>query len=494
MIESARLKTTSDILKLAKGRPADTVISDYFRHNRYIGSKDKKAILTRFYRILRNWFKYRWWMDKYNIQPSTFYLTLFDAAFNKEDHEELFKEGEYSFPELDKQQIKLFQKLSKENLIHKDMPEQIVLECPDEYWDLYNGSFSKEEVKNELEAMQNQAPFDLRANPLKITRDELLKEVPDSEPTPHSPFGLRLQKRINITELNAFRNGGIEVQDEGSQLISIIVDAKAGESIVDFCAGAGGKTLLMAGMMQNKGRIVACDIFEGKLKRAKQRFKRADIQNTSTKLLDSSADKWIKRNQAIFDKVLVDSPCSGSGTWRRNPDMKLKPIDMEKINQTQSDILKKASSLVKKGGYLYYATCSMFKQENENIVAKFLETDPTFTLEKINGEEFFKSSPYKTNTDGFFVAKLQKTPAKAVDLNKILSSEAGGDINSINEKSAPAKTKVNTEKEDTTVKGLTGGNANTMGADPSSETEIGTPATAEARAKKIKKKQPAMNT
>ena len=415
MIESARVKTTSDILKLVKDRPADSMISDYFRHNRYIGAKDKKAILNRFYRIMRNWYKLRWYMERYSIQPSTFYLILLDAALNGEDTTEIFDNGTHSFPELDEKQAKLYSSMSKETLVHKDMPDQIKLECNDEYWALFSNTFTdSKELYNELEAMQHQAPFDLRVNLIKTTRDEIIDEVEGAQPMPISPFGMRLEKRININELECFKKGAIEVQDEGSQLIAMIVDAKAKDSIVDFCAGAGGKSLAMAGTMGNKGRITACDIFESKLKRAKQRFKRADVQNTATKVLDGNSGKWLSRNNGKIDKVLVDAPCSGSGTWRRNPDMKIRAIDIEKITRTQGEILQKACKLVKRDGNLFYATCSMFNEENEGVIEKFLENNPDFKLEKIEqdfvGENngYFHSSPYKTQTDGFFVAKLKR--------------------------------------------------------------------------------------
>ena len=415
MIESAVAKTTSDILRLVKDRPADSMIADYFRHNRYIGAKDKKAILNRFYRIMRNWYKLRWYMEKQNLQPSTFLLVLMDSALNGEDYAEIFDGGTYAFPELDEASIKLFSYMSKEKLVHDDMPDQVKLECNDDYWALFSDTFTdSKELYNELEAMQCEAPFDLRANLIKTTRDEVIKEVPGAEPTPTSTFGMRLKKRININELEAFKTGKIEVQDEGSQLIAMIVDAKAKDSIVDFCAGAGGKTLAMAGTMSNKGRITACDIFESKLKRAKQRFKRADVQNTATKLLDGNSGKWLSRNNGKIDKVLVDAPCSGSGTWRRNPDMKIRELDLDKIVKTQGEILQRACRLVKRDGYLYYATCSMFKQENEGVVEAFLAINSDFKLEKIEcdfageNEGYFHSSPYKTHTDGFFVAKIKR--------------------------------------------------------------------------------------
>jgi len=415
MLESSRLKTTIEILAEAKKKPADKIISDYFRANRYIGSKDKKAILNIFYRILRNWYKYSWHLECQELDNSEFNLILIDTAMN--GSMDLFDGSKYGLPKLNTKQKEIFKALSEKKLISKDMPLQVRLECSDDYWEIYKNSFdNEEEIKNELEKMFEEAPFDIRINPLKVSnRENIIKKLPNATTTDFSPVGIRLNSRINLAELPIFKNGEIEVQDEGSQLISLIVDAKPGDSIVDFCAGAGGKSLLMAGTMKNKGRIVACDIFEGKLKRAKQRFKRANVQNTSTKLIDNNFDSWAKRNYGKIDKVLVDAPCSGSGTWRRNPDMKIKPIDIKSITETQLYILKRASKLVKKGGYLYYATCSMFKDENENIVKEFLSENTDFQLSKIetnflnmDNEGYLNLSPYKTNTDGFFIAKLCK--------------------------------------------------------------------------------------
>jgi 16S rRNA (cytosine967-C5)-methyltransferase len=351
-------------------------------------------------------------MSKFDLQPTPFNFVFVDAALNGGSYTKYFVDDDkYSFSTLKKEQIAIYKKIQENNFDKKDMPEEAKFESSKEYIELFKNS-EPEDWQNELIAMQSEAPFDLRINPIKTDRKTILKEMANVVATPISPFGIRMNSKLNINEVPEFKNGKIEVQDEGSQLISIIVDAKPKEYILDFCAGAGGKTLLMAGMMNNKGRIVACDIFENKLKRAKQRFKRADVQNASTKLLDKNGESWLNRNNNKFDKVLVDAPCSGSGTWRRNPDMKIKPIDMNSITKTQSEILQKAANLVKKDGYIYYATCSLFKEENEQQIEDFLKKNTNFSLEPIVFQEkeykFFKCSPYKTNTDGFFITKLVK--------------------------------------------------------------------------------------
>jgi 16S rRNA (cytosine967-C5)-methyltransferase len=182
--------------------------------------------------------------------------------------------------------------------------------------------------------------------------------------------------------MQVFKDGLIEVQDEGSQLVALLADARPGMRIADFCAGAGGKTLAIAAQMQNKGKIVACDVLEGRIERAAVRFARAGVHNVERKALSSERDQWVKRHAGTFDRVLVDAPCTGTGTWRRNPDAKWKltPTDLEELTQVQRSILDSAWRLVKPGGRLIYATCSLLAEENEVQVAAFLEAHAEFKL------------------------------------------------------------------------------------------------------------------
>jgi 16S rRNA (cytosine967-C5)-methyltransferase len=210
--------------------------------------------------------------------------------------------------------------------------------------------------------------------------------------------------------IDAFRKGLFEVQDEGSQLVAQMVEAKPGESIVDFCAGAGGKTLAIAAAMENKGRLMALDISEGRLFRSGERLRRAGVHNVTPRALAGPSDKWVKRNKGRFDAVLVDAPCTGTGTWRRNPDARwnLEPIDLEELVVLQAQILKSAARLVKPGGRMVYATCSLLPEENQRQIAKFLGDMPEFTLDKE-----LQLTPAGHGTDGFYAARLLKSATAA---------------------------------------------------------------------------------
>jgi 16S rRNA (cytosine967-C5)-methyltransferase len=273
-----------------------------------------------------------------------------------------------------------------------------------------------------------EAATDIRVNALKADRAAALRalkaEKVEAQPTSLSPFGLRVAGRPPLASLEVFKSGAIEVQDEGSQLVALLTDARPGQRVVDFCAGAGGKTLALAAQMKNKGHIVACDVLEGRIMRASTRLRRAGVHNVERRALSSERDPWVKRHAAAFDRVLVDAPCSGSGTWRRNPDQKwrLMPSDLEELIVLQESILKSAARLVKQGGRLVYATCALLPGENEGQIRRFLETHDKFRIVPvaevwktvIGGEcpatgDFLRLSPARHGTDGFFVAVLERS-------------------------------------------------------------------------------------
>jgi 16S rRNA (cytosine967-C5)-methyltransferase len=226
----------------------------------------------------------------------------------------------------------------------------------------------------------------------------------------------------------AFQEGLIEIQDEGSQLVAALVDAQPGMQVADYCAGAGGKTLAIAAGMNNKGRVVAMDVYEGRLDRSAQRLRRAGAHNVERRALDAENAKWLKRHKGTFDRVLVDAPCTGTGTWRRNPDGRwtLTPKDLEELVPKQAAILEAASKLVKPGGGLIYATCSVLPAENEHQIAGFLERHPEFAVVPVTdlwrdaiGTEppaqlgqspYLRLSPLQHGTDGFFGAALVRKP------------------------------------------------------------------------------------
>ena len=273
----------------------------------------------------------------------------------------------------------------------------------------------------EMAAMNSPAPLDLRVNLLKTTREgamaALAREGLEAIPTPYSPWGLRLRNRQSVTQGKVFQDGLVEIQDEGSQLIALLTEARPGMRVADYCAGAGGKTLSLAMCMGNKGHIVACDVSVPRLDGAIRRLRRAGVHNVERHLL-TPGDKWVKRTAGSFDRVLVDAPCSGTGTWRRNPDarLRLSETDLAELRQKQAQILDHAQKLVKPGGRLIYATCSMLHDENEAQVEAFMARYPIFRLEPLTipesfrGVSYLRLSPRQHGTDGFFAAILARDP------------------------------------------------------------------------------------
>jgi 16S rRNA (cytosine967-C5)-methyltransferase len=297
------------------------------------------------------------------------------------------------------------------------MPEAVKYEIPDWLLPRLKAQFGSA-LAAEMAAMNEPAPLDLRVNMLKATREQaiaaLAREGLRAEPTAYSPWGLRLANRQSVTQGKAFQEGLVEIQDEGSQLIALLVDAQPGMRVVDYCAGAGGKTLAIAMTMQNKGHIVACDVSAPRLEGAIKRLRRAGVHNAERHLLEPG-DKWLKRQAQKFDRVLVDAPCSGTGTWRRNPDARtrLRETDLAELTQKQAMILDQAQKLVKPGGKLVYATCSMLNDENEAQVEAFLARYPMFERLPIETPAALRGpalrlSPRVHGTDGFFAAVLQR--------------------------------------------------------------------------------------
>ena len=263
--------------------------------------------------------------------------------------------------------------------------------------------------EKELSKLNEQASVVLRTNTLKITKEELQAKLFDesieTEFVKGHPSALKLAERANVFRTEAFKNGWFEVQDASSQLVAEFLDVKPGMKVVDTCAGAGGKTLHLAALMENKGQITAMDIYESKLKKLKLRARRNGAHNIDMKVIDST--KPIKKLYNKADRVLIDAPCSGLGVLRRNPDSKwkLQPEFLDKIREVQQDILQQYSRMVKSGGKLVYATCSVLPSENQEQVNKFLasESGKDFTFVKDK-----KVLAHKSGFDGFYMALLEK--------------------------------------------------------------------------------------
>ena len=240
-----------------------------------------------------------------------------------------------------------------------------------------------------------------------------------------SPWCIRLPNRPQILKHDLVQSGKVEIQNEGSQLIALATQVQPGMRVMDFCAGAGGKTLAMAAMMDNKGSVVAGDVLEGRLKRSKQRFRRAGIHNIETRALSSQRDKWVKRQKGKFDVVLVDAPCSGIGTWRGDPDKRWRQLGpgLSELVPLQTDILDSAARMVKPGGQLVYATCSLLPIENEKQIEGFLRNHPEFELadypdvlpKAVKDGRYMKANPADHDSDGFFAAVMVRKAEEEKD-------------------------------------------------------------------------------
>ncbi len=293
----------------------------------------------------------------------------------------------------------MFDDLQKERKFRESIPdwmdEMAIKEIGERRWE------------KEIHELNQQARVILRVNTLKISKHELkkllLEEDIETEYIDNQPDALVLTERKNVFMTTIFKKGYFEVQDASSQLVAPFLDVKPGMRVIDTCAGAGGKTLHLASLMQNKGQIIALDIYAHKLKELKKRAKRDGAHNIDIRPIESS--KTIKKLKESADRVLIDAPCSGLGVLKRNPDSKwkLQPEFIENIKKTQAEIIDSYSKMVKKGGKLVYATCSILPSENELQVEKFLKNHPEFMLIEDN-----KVSPVQSGFDGFYMALMER--------------------------------------------------------------------------------------
>jgi 16S rRNA (cytosine967-C5)-methyltransferase len=306
------------------------------------------------------------------------------------------------------------------------LPLSIQAELPEWVIEKLRASRTDEDILALGRSMQNSAPLDLRVNTFLSARNEALEQLKaegmEATATPYSPIGIRLRGKPALNKHPLFLSGKVEVQDEGSQLLGFLLAPKRNDMVVDFCAGAGGKTLLLGAMMNSQGRLYAFDVSEKRLANLKLRLKRSGLSNLHPQLIAHENDQKIKRLAGKIDRVLVDAPCSGMGTLRRNPDLKFRqsPQSVEELTQKQANILAAASKLLKPGGRLVYATCSLLPEENRGIVDAFLAAHPGFALRPANEilaqqlipldtGECLQLSPMQHGTDGFFAAVMERT-------------------------------------------------------------------------------------
>lgn len=393
--------------------PADVTLSRYFRENPRLGGRDRGVIAESVYAFLRNKSVLTNFAES-GVGPLMRRIALLGLAEIVEiDDIAGLTEEEVTWlthtAQIDRTQLPL--------AMRANLPQWL--------FDTLSERLGEEETLALAHAMNQQAPLDLRVNSIKSDREAVVAELAQAPIactlTPYAPLGLRIIKKPALQNLPLFKNGAIEVQDEGSQLLAHIVGAKRGEMVVDFCAGAGGKTLALGAVMRNTGRLYAFDVSEKRLAKLKPRLARSGLSNVHPVLIAHENDAKIKRLAGKIDRVLVDAPCSGLGTLRRNPDMKWRQTaeTIVEMQAKQEAILASAARLVKPGGRLVYGTCSFMDEENEQIVKAFLEKYPEFQLvpmkdvlaeQKIALEmnDYLKMLPQTHQTDGFFAAVLER--------------------------------------------------------------------------------------
>jgi len=420
----------------ARRRPADAVAADFFRERRFIGGGDRRAVSEHAWGVVRQRLRLDWHLARIGMEstPRLLLLAQMLLAGQGDDHgrrrqavEAVFDGSHYGPPVLDAAERRAAAALAGRTLVDPAMPDGPRLNLPDWVLPAFRRRFG-DALPAEAAALEGDAPVDLRANLLKGDRGRaaalLAAEGIASTPTRYSPWGLRLPTRRPITGSAAYREGLVEVQDEGSQLIALLADARPGMRVADYCAGAAGKTLAMAATMGNRGRITACDTSAPRLEGAAKRLKRAGVDNAERHLL-APGDRWAKRRAGSFERVLVDAPCTGTGTWRRNPDARLRtqPADLAELVAVQHEILGKAAELVRPGGRLIYATCSLLPEENEEQMERFLARGgDRFVPVPLDGlwtallpgaaapcaGPWLSLSPAAQGTDGFFCAVLER--------------------------------------------------------------------------------------
>lgn len=393
--------------------PADVTLSRYFREHQRLGSRERGVIAEAIYGLLRNKSVYTSFSESGSgsLMRRITLLGLADAV------------GVDALGGLSDEEIVWLNRVMEIDRTH--LPLALKSNMPAWLWDKLVQGFGETQALQLAEALNTPAPLDLRVNTLKGNRDEVIASLAQApivaEATPYSAIGLRIKKKPSIQNLPLFKDGTIEVQDEGSQLLAQLLGAKRGEMVADFCAGAGGKTLALGAAMRNTGRLYAFDVSEKRLAKLKPRLARSGLSNVHPVVIAHERDAKIKRLAGKLDRVLVDAPCSGLGTLRRNPDVKWRqtPEGIAELNVKQSAILDSAARLVKAGGRLVYATCSVLQEENEGIAQAFLQTHPDFSLlpvsqvlaeQKINLEmgDYLKLMPHLHQTDGFFAAVFQR--------------------------------------------------------------------------------------
>lgn len=393
--------------------PADRALSAFFRENRSLGPRERAFVAEAVYAVLRR----RRSLATAAAAETPMALIL-AAQVRVLGYSLRALDGIVS--ESEREMLKRMRAVDA-----AQWPEAIRADLPDWLWHRLAAQQRPDEAMKIAASMLIPAPLDLRVNLARTTREDVLAQFASagipSEPTPYSPAGVRLAGKPPINRHPLFLDGLIEVQDEGSQLLAYLLSPRRGEMVADFCAGAGGKTLALSMLMKGAGRIYAMDVSQRRLRELSPRAARAGISNVHPLVLSDENDLRARRLSGKLDRVLVDAPCSGFGTLRRNPDLKWRhgPEAIEELAQKQRRILLAGARLVKPGGRLVYATCSILQEENETVVADFLASHPSF--KPVSCEEIFRTQriqldggdplrlwPHRHGTDGFFAAAFQR--------------------------------------------------------------------------------------
>jgi len=418
MHPNALLELGTELLKqvLKLDAPSDAVVSAFFRKNKQLGSRERHALAETTYAVLRERLLLQH-LAQSGRGPMERRLAILAWQGNRDHLAKGLTPDERDWLA---QQANIDRSTLAPKLRH-NLPDWLAAPLQerlgdDDFWRL-------------AAALNEAAPLDLRVNLLKAKREEAQAALTaagiESTPTPHSPWGLRVPGKPALNKLELFTSGGVEVQDEGSQLLALLVDAKRGEMVVDFCAGAGGKTLALGAAMRNTGRLYAFDVSGHRLDALKPRLARSGLSNVYPAQIAHERDDRVKRLAGKIDRVLVDAPCSGLGTLRRNPDLKWRqtPKGVEELVAKQGAILASAARMVKEGGRLVYATCSLLEAENEGVARAFEAAHPQF--KRLDAAEVLGKAqvadatslvedgmlrlwPHRHQTDGFFAIAWER--------------------------------------------------------------------------------------
>ncbi len=415
MHPNALLDLCAELLRavLKLDAPADGIVSAFFRRHRNLGPRDRHALAETSYAVLRRRLQFQ-----HLVQGGTGALERRLAILAWQGGDDLLARALTPAEKAWRERAAQIDPRTLADKLRHNLPDWIAAALREEvgeaqFWPL-------------AEALLQAAPLDLRVNALKGRPAEvqaaLAKAGIASAPTPYSPWGLRVEGKPALNRAEAFVDGRIEVQDEGSQLLAALVDARRGEMVVDFCAGAGGKTLALGAAMRNTGRLYAFDVSGHRLDALKPRLARSGLSNVYPAQIAHERDERVKRLAGKIDRVLVDAPCSGLGTLRRNPDLKWRqsPRAVRELQAKQLAILASAARLLKPGGRLVYATCSLLRAENEELAAAFeADCGADFTPlpaaealaqarlgspEDLTDGRFLRLWPHRHATDGFFAA------------------------------------------------------------------------------------------